>query len=206
MGHISFWLTLMMWIYWEITDTRKKNTETLIDASKKVGLEINVEKTRCMLLSQQNVGQNSKQIVWKCATVQLFGDDSNKSKEYNKQRSMQKSHGTHPEGSRTPLKYPFRSSPSNVPRTSAAFSPLSLLPSKSSDEVSSSLVVQVREGGGLLRPRNFTIVGYFYYLMLLKLLHVSVVRPSSSRNILARITRLTTNPLFLEYRKHYGSL
>jgi hypothetical protein len=41
------------------TDTMKKNTETLIVASKEVGLEINVEKTKCMLLSrQQNVGQN----------------------------------------------------------------------------------------------------------------------------------------------------
>jgi hypothetical protein len=40
-------------------DTIKKNTETLIDASKEVGLEINVEKTIYMLLShQQNVGQN----------------------------------------------------------------------------------------------------------------------------------------------------
>jgi hypothetical protein len=40
-------------------DNIKKNTETLIDASKEVGLEINVEKTKCMLLShQQNVGQN----------------------------------------------------------------------------------------------------------------------------------------------------
>jgi hypothetical protein len=39
-------------------DTIKKNTETLIDASKEVGLEINVEKSRYMLLSRhQNVGQ-----------------------------------------------------------------------------------------------------------------------------------------------------
>jgi hypothetical protein len=38
-------------------DAIKKNTETLIDASKEVGLEINVEET--MLLSrQQNIGQN----------------------------------------------------------------------------------------------------------------------------------------------------
>jgi hypothetical protein len=37
----------------------KKNTENLIDASKEVGLEINVVKTKYMLLSrQQNVGQN----------------------------------------------------------------------------------------------------------------------------------------------------
>jgi hypothetical protein len=37
----------------------KKNTETLTDASKEVGLEINVEKTKYRLLSHhQNVGQN----------------------------------------------------------------------------------------------------------------------------------------------------
>jgi hypothetical protein len=37
-------------------DTIKKNKETLIDASKQVSLEINVEKTKYMLLSrQQNV-------------------------------------------------------------------------------------------------------------------------------------------------------
>jgi hypothetical protein len=41
------------------TDTVKKNTETLIDASKEVGLEINEDKTKYMLLSRhQNVGQN----------------------------------------------------------------------------------------------------------------------------------------------------
>jgi hypothetical protein len=49
-------------------DTIEKNTETLIDASKEVGLEINEEKTKYMLLScHQNAGQNrdikSKQIV-----------------------------------------------------------------------------------------------------------------------------------------------
>jgi hypothetical protein len=39
--------------------TIKKNAETLIDASKEVGLEINVETTKYMLLSRhQNVGQN----------------------------------------------------------------------------------------------------------------------------------------------------
>jgi hypothetical protein len=52
-----------------------KNTETLIDASMEVGLEINVEKTKYMLLSRhQNVGQNRD------ITVQIFGDDCNKSK------------------------------------------------------------------------------------------------------------------------------
>jgi hypothetical protein len=38
-------------------DTIKKNMETLIDVSREVGLEINVDKTKYMLLSRhQNVG------------------------------------------------------------------------------------------------------------------------------------------------------
>jgi hypothetical protein len=41
------------------TDTMKINTGTLTDASKEVGLEINVEKTKYMLLPRhQNAGQN----------------------------------------------------------------------------------------------------------------------------------------------------
>jgi hypothetical protein len=41
------------------TDTIRKNTETLIDASKEVGLEVNKAKTKYMLLSRrQNAGQN----------------------------------------------------------------------------------------------------------------------------------------------------
>jgi hypothetical protein len=40
-------------------DTINKNAKPLIDSSKEVGLEINVEKTKYMLLSRhQNVGQN----------------------------------------------------------------------------------------------------------------------------------------------------
>jgi hypothetical protein len=40
-------------------DTIKRNTQTLIDASKEVGLEVKAEKTKHMLLSRhQNVGQN----------------------------------------------------------------------------------------------------------------------------------------------------
>jgi hypothetical protein len=43
----------------DIIDTIKKNTETLIDASKEVGLEINVRKTKYILLYRhQNVGQS----------------------------------------------------------------------------------------------------------------------------------------------------
>jgi hypothetical protein len=39
-------------------DTIKKNKETIIGASKEVGLVINVEKTKYMLPCQQNVGRN----------------------------------------------------------------------------------------------------------------------------------------------------
>jgi hypothetical protein len=40
-------------------DTMKRNTETLIDASKEGGLEINLEKSKYMLLSgHQNAAQN----------------------------------------------------------------------------------------------------------------------------------------------------
>jgi hypothetical protein len=40
-------------------DTIQRNTETLINVSQEVGLEINVQKTKYMLLSHhQNVGQN----------------------------------------------------------------------------------------------------------------------------------------------------
>jgi hypothetical protein len=40
-------------------DTIKKKSGTLIDASKEVGLEVNTEKTKYMLLSRhQNAGQN----------------------------------------------------------------------------------------------------------------------------------------------------
>jgi hypothetical protein len=36
-------------------DTVKKNTETLIDANKQVGLEINVEKTKYKLFIKKNI-------------------------------------------------------------------------------------------------------------------------------------------------------
>jgi hypothetical protein len=40
-------------------NTTKKNAQTLINASKEVGLEVNTEKSKYMLLSHhQNAGQN----------------------------------------------------------------------------------------------------------------------------------------------------
>jgi hypothetical protein len=58
---------------------------SLIDASKEVGLEVNVEKTKYMLVSRdQNAGQNQGIKIGNRAfenvSVQVFGNDSNKSK------------------------------------------------------------------------------------------------------------------------------
>jgi hypothetical protein len=40
-------------------DTVDRNTETFIDAGKEVGIELNVEKTKCMLVSRdQNADQH----------------------------------------------------------------------------------------------------------------------------------------------------
>jgi hypothetical protein len=48
-----------MYLFLYDTDTVKKNTQTLTDASKEVGLEVNKENCRCVLLSHhQNAGQN----------------------------------------------------------------------------------------------------------------------------------------------------
>jgi hypothetical protein len=42
----------------ENIDAMKKNTEALLDASKEVGMEVNPEKTKCMLMSRiQKIGQ-----------------------------------------------------------------------------------------------------------------------------------------------------
>jgi hypothetical protein len=59
--------------------------------------------------------------------------------------------------------------------------------------------------GGLFRLLNVTIVGHFYCLILLKLLHVSVLRPSSSRNILAN-TFLPEDGCTTETRSSLGSI
>jgi hypothetical protein len=66
-------------------DTIKKNTETIIGASKEVGLEVNAETYKYMLLSRhQNVGKNNKINLgnrsFENEAVQIFGNDSNKLK------------------------------------------------------------------------------------------------------------------------------
>jgi hypothetical protein len=67
-------------------DTIKKNTGTLIDASREVGLEINVEKTKHMLQSSdQSIGQNRDTKIQNrsfknVSQIKYFGNDINKSK------------------------------------------------------------------------------------------------------------------------------
>jgi hypothetical protein len=41
----------------ENIDTVQKNTEALLDAGKEGGLEVNSEKTKCMLMSRKKAGQ-----------------------------------------------------------------------------------------------------------------------------------------------------
>jgi hypothetical protein len=58
--------------------TMKNNTETVIDASKEVGLEVNAEQTKCMLLScHQNAGQNHNRKIRRSfknvAQIKYFG-------------------------------------------------------------------------------------------------------------------------------------
>jgi hypothetical protein len=67
-------------------DIIQKNMESIIDASNEVGLEVNTEKSKYMLLFRyQNAGQIhgikiADRGFQKCGTVQIFGNDYSKSK------------------------------------------------------------------------------------------------------------------------------
>jgi hypothetical protein len=69
-------------------DTIKKNKQTLIDASKEFGLEVNTEKTKPMLLSRhQNTGQSVQ--VMKILIME-FPLSSTDSKIFNKHKNSEK--------------------------------------------------------------------------------------------------------------------
>ena len=64
--------------------TVQKNTEDLVVASKEIDLEVNAEKTKYMVTSQdQNVGQNHNIKVgnklWTGGTVKIYVNNPNKS-------------------------------------------------------------------------------------------------------------------------------
>jgi len=60
MLHTSFWLIPMMLIYWGgSVHTVKENAEALVVATKEIGLEVNADKTKYMIMSRdQNAGRS----------------------------------------------------------------------------------------------------------------------------------------------------
>jgi hypothetical protein len=64
--------------------TMKENTGTLLEATRDIGLEINAEKTKCMIMSRHpNSGQNQNIRIanesFEYGKIQILGDDTNKS-------------------------------------------------------------------------------------------------------------------------------
>ena len=56
MVYISFWFMVIMLIYFEEAYTIKENAEFFVMVSKKSGLEVNVDKTKYMVMSRdQNI-------------------------------------------------------------------------------------------------------------------------------------------------------
>jgi hypothetical protein len=59
MGHISCWYADDVNLLGDSVNTVKENSETLLEASRDIGLEINAEQTKYMIMSRYlNSGQN----------------------------------------------------------------------------------------------------------------------------------------------------
>jgi len=56
MVHTIFWLMPMMLIYWGGSlHTIKENAEVLLVATKEIGLEVNADKTKYMIMSRDQI-------------------------------------------------------------------------------------------------------------------------------------------------------
>jgi len=57
MVHISFWFMVMKFIYWAEAYILQRKTGALVVASKEIGLELNADKARHIIMSQdKNAG------------------------------------------------------------------------------------------------------------------------------------------------------
>jgi hypothetical protein len=68
----------------ENIDTIQKDTKAVLDASKDVGLEMNPEKTKYMLVSRcQKAGQRQSIKIGRRGKVQISGNNTYRSKLYS---------------------------------------------------------------------------------------------------------------------------
>jgi hypothetical protein len=81
MVHIGFWFMLMMSIG-QKHNTIKKSTEALAVANKEIGLEVNADKTKYMVMTgDQNAGRScNKKIDNSSFEKEIFGNNLNKPK------------------------------------------------------------------------------------------------------------------------------
>jgi hypothetical protein len=73
-------------------NTIKENTEALLEASRKAGLEVNTEKTKNVIVSRhQNTGQNCNLLIANkslenVANFKFFGSNSNEPKLHSRRK------------------------------------------------------------------------------------------------------------------------
>ena len=64
--------------------TVEENTEALVVATKEIGLEVNADKTKYIIMSRdQNAGRSHSMRIDNSGRVQIFGNNVNKSKFYS---------------------------------------------------------------------------------------------------------------------------
>jgi len=63
--------------------TIQRTTEALVDASKEVGLEVNADKTKCMVMSRDQNAVRSDNMKTDSSSFQIFGNNRNESKLYS---------------------------------------------------------------------------------------------------------------------------